>query len=142
MIRLSIVCQEWFVFYCGLRQRTRECAGARERERERERERNTHTAAAAVRASDIGAENGCRVLQIHFESALRKSHHVALRRHALRGVTTTAVVACCITSTFISRLGADAAPSRLMCVRQTTLSHHCTRAYDVVLCEGDARAAD
>ena len=112
------------------------------RRSEREGESETHTAAAAVRANDIGAENRCRVLQIHFESALRKSHHVALRRHALRGVTTTAIVACCITSTFISRLGADAAPARLVSVRQTTLSVHCTRAYDVVFCEGDARAAE
>ena len=112
------------------------------RRSEREGESETHTAAAAARANDIGADDGFRVLQIDFESVLRKSHHVALRRHALRGVTTTAIVACCITSTFISRLGADAAPSRLMSVRQTTLSHHCTRAYDVVLCEGDARAAE
>ena len=112
------------------------------RRSEREGESETHTAAAAVRASDIGAENGCRVLQIHFESALRKSHHVAHRRHALRGVTTTAVVAYCITSTFISRRGADAAPARLVSVSQTTLSHHCTRAYDAVHCEGDARAAE
>ena len=95
-----------------------------------------------MRAGDIGAENWCRVLQIHLESALGKSHHVALRRHALRGVTTTAVVACCITSTFISRLGADAVPARLVSVRQTTLSHHCTRVYHVVLFEGDARAAE
>ena len=41
----------------------------------------------------------------------------------------------------ISR-GADAAPARLVSVRLTTLSHHCTRAYDVVVCEGDARAAE
>ena len=121
-----------------------ETAYERMRRSEREGERETHTAAAAaaVRASDIGAENGCRVLQIHFESALRKCHHVAFRRRALRGVTTTAVVACCITSTFVSRLGADAAPARLVSVRLTTLSHHCTRAYDVVVCEGDARAAE
>ena len=52
-----------------------ETAYERMRRSEREGERETHTAAAAaaVRASDIGAENGCRVLQIHFESALRKS---------------------------------------------------------------------
>ena len=46
-----------------------------------------------------------------------------------------------VSRVLISR-GTDAALGRVVSVRQTTLSHHCTRVYHVVLFEGDARAAE